>query len=352
MSADGRPKVLGGSASRLFAVTVTIEDRPVASGMLDVGDGNEVYWEEWGSAHGVPALYLHGGPGGTLATSQYREKFDLAATRVVGLEQRGCGRSTPHAADPLVSLEHQTTAHLIRDIECLREHLGIEAWVVNGVSWGSTLALAYAQAHPAKVLGIVLFAVTTTSRWEVDWITEGVSAIFPEAWDRFAGHAEDAGIGYRRGEGRRLVEAYSTLMESRDPAVRDAASHEWALWEDTHVSIGAGGFSRDPRWQDERFRHAFLRLTAHYWTHDGFCDPPIVDRMHRLEHVPAILIHGRRDISSPLQTAWRLHRRWPGSKLLVDEGDGHGGPTMVEQWRDANDHLITAQLERQPPRAP
>jgi proline iminopeptidase len=165
--------------------------------------------------------------------------------------------------------------------------------------------------------------------------------VFPEAWDRFARHAEEAGIGYRRGQGR-LVEAYAQLMEAADPAVREAASQEWALWEDTHVSIGAGGFRRDPRWQDERFRHAFLRLTAHYWSHDGFCEPPILEQTGRLATVPGVMIHGRKDISSPLQTAWELHRRWPDSNLVVDEGDGHGGPSMVQQWRYSNDRFAAS----------
>lgn len=315
---------------------MTPSERPTAHGMLPVGAGTEVYWEEWGHPDGVPALYLHGGPGGGLGTSAYRQRFDLDRMRVVGLEQRGCGRSTPHASDPAVPILEHTTAHLVADVERLREHLGIDAWVVNGVSWGSTLALAYAQAHPQRVLGVVLFAVTTTSRREVDWVTEGVGVVFPEAWDRFAAHAEAAGIGYRRGEGR-LVEAYAHLMESPDPRVRDAASWEWARWEDTHVSIGAGGFTSDPRWQDPRFRHAFIRLTTHTWAHDGFCDPPLLDRMDVLRDIPGVLVHGRRDISSPAVTAWEVHRRWPGSRLVVDEGDGHGGASMLEHWRTAND---------------
>ena len=311
------------------------------SGLLAVGDGQSVYWEEWGNPDGVPALYVHGGPGGTLGASTYRHRFDLSRTRVVGFEQRGCGRSTPHVSDPNVSLAANDTPHLVADMEALREHLGVDAWVVNGVSWGSTLALAYAQAHPDRVRGVVLYAVTTTSRAEVDWVTEGVGAIYPEAWDRFAGHAERAGIGYRRGEGR-LVEAYARLVESPDPGVRDAATREWALWEDTHVSIGAGGFRVDPRWEDDRFRLAFLRLTAHYWSHDGFCDPPLLARMDRLHGIPGTLIQGRRDISSPAVTAWRLHRAWPGSTLVVDEGDGHGGATMVQRWVAANAALVDA----------
>lgn len=307
--------------------------------MLDVGDGQQIWWEEWGAADGVPALYLHGGPGSGLRASSYRHSFDPARTRVVGFEQRGCGRSTPHAADPTTSLTANTTPHLVRDIEALREHLRIDAWIINGVSWGSTLALAYAQTHPQRVIGAVLFAVTTTNRRDVDWVTEGVGAMFPEAWDRFAGHAENAGIGYHRGRDR-LVTAYAQLMQSPDPDVREAASQEWALWEDTHISIGAGGFHRDPRWEDARFRHAFARLTTHYWSHNGFCDPPLLERMGQVHGLPAVLIHGRRDISGPAVIAWEVHRSWPGSELVIDEGDGHGGDSMAQRWRIANDQLL------------
>jgi proline iminopeptidase len=316
-------------------------DTPRENGLLPVGDGQSIYWEEWGAPDGAPALYLHGGPGGTLGASGYRRRFDLDRTRVVGFEQRGCGRSTPHAADSSTSLASNTTAHLIADIEALREHLGITAWILNAVSWGSTLALAYAQAHPERVRGIVLFAVTTTSRREVDWVTEGVGAIYPEAWDHFASFAENAGIGYQRGRGR-LVEAYAQLLSDADPAERDAASREWALWEDTHVSIGAGGLHRDPRWADDAFRLAFARLVTHYWSHDGFCDPPLLERMDRLEGLPGILIHGRRDVSGPVITAWELHRRWPGSELIIDEGDGHGGDSMVQAWSRANVRMLAA----------
>lgn len=161
-------------------VGMTSNDAPTQHGMLDVGDGQNIYWEQWGPSDGVPAVCLHGGPGGTLNASQFRRHFDLSRVRAIGFEQRGCGRSTPHASDPSTSLSTNTTAHLIADIEALREHLGVEAWIVNGVSWGSTLAVAYALAHPTRVLGVVLFAVTTTCREEVDWITEGVGAVFPK----------------------------------------------------------------------------------------------------------------------------------------------------------------------------
>ncbi|MFT3942841.1 MAG: alpha/beta fold hydrolase [Ancrocorticia sp.] len=282
---------------------------------------------------------MHGGPGGTLGKSSYRHRFDLTRTRVVAFEQRGCGRSLPHASSLTTDLSTNTTAHLISDIEQLRRARGIDRWIINGVSWGSTLALAYAQAHPERVIGVVLFAVTTTCRAEIDWITEGVGAIFPEAWDRFASHAENADPSYVRGESR-LVEAYARLINSPDPAVRDAASREWALWEDTHISIGTGTLARNPCWDDDEYRLAFTRLTTHYWSHDGFLNPPILERMDRLQGIPATLIHGRRDVSGPAITAWELHRRWPGSVLHIDEGEGHGGPSMVTLWDEANARLL------------
>lgn len=161
----------------------------------------------------------------------------------------------------------------------MRKARGIDRWVLNGVSWGSTLALAYAQTHPERVLGMVLVAVTTTSRSEVDWITEGVGA------------------------------------------------------------IGAGGVHRDPRWDDPRFTQVFVTLATHYWSHDGFWDPPVLDRMDRLSAIPATLVHGRRDISSPAITPWRLHRCWPGSELIIDESAAHGGTSMAEHWAAASSRL-------------
>ncbi|SDQ27895.1 prolyl aminopeptidase [Actinopolyspora saharensis] len=305
------------------------------SGMLAVDDGHEIYWEEAGNPAGTPAVYLHGGPGGTLGTGDYRKAFDPSRFRIIGLDQRGCGRSTPHVTVPGYDLNRNTTAHLIDDLERLREHLHVDRWLVNGASWGSTLALAYAQTHPERVLGIVAVAVTTTDRSQVDWITETVGAIFPEAWQRLADHAEQADIGYRRDHDR-IVEAYAQLMTHPDPATRDAASHAWAEWEDHHISIGTGGVRRDPRWEDDEYRHVFATLVTHYWAHDAFLAPPILERMDRLVGVPATLIHGRRDVSGPAITPWRLHQAWPGSELLIDEGQGHGGETMTEAWCSAN----------------
>lgn len=306
-----------------------------SSGMLSVSGGHEIFWEEAGNPAGIPALYLHGGPGSGLGKGGYRDRFDPARYRIIGLDQRGCGRSTPNVIAPGYDLGQNTTADLIADIEKLREYLRVDWWLVNGVSWGSTLTLAYAQAHPDRVRGIVLMAVTTTDRFQVDWITETVGAIYPEAWDRFATHAESAGIGYRRGEGR-LVEAYARLMTDPDFAVRDAASRAWCEWEDHHVSIGTGGYQRSPRFDDDEFRHTFATLVTHYWSHDAFLNPAILQRMDRLQDIPATLIHGRRDVSGPAVVAWDLHRAWPASELIVDEGEGHGGVSMVDAWTDAN----------------
>ena len=308
------------------------------SGLLDVADGERIYWEESGAREGIPALYLHGGPGGALGDGTYRTRFDPSRFRIIGFDQRGCGNSTPHVTAPGYDLSRNTTPNLVYDMEQLRKRLGVDRWVLNGVSWGSTLALAYAQAHPERVLGIVLTAVTTTDRFQVDWITESVSAIFPEAWDRLATHAEQAGIGYHRRKGR-LIEAYAQLMTDPEPAVRDAASRAWVEWEDHHISIATGRVDHSARWDDDEYRHVFATLVTHYWAHDAFLVPPILERMDRLKDVPGTLIHGRRDVSGPAIVAWRLHRSWSASELIIYETEGHGGDAMTEAWCDANTRL-------------
>ncbi len=269
--------------------------------------------------------------GAATAARSTRERY-----RIIGFEQRGCGRSTPHVTEPGYDLSSNTTAQLIGDIEQLRVHLQVERWVVNGASWGSTLALAYAQAHPGRVLGVVLMAVTTTARSEVDWITETVGAIYPEAWDRLAGHAEQAAIGYRRHGPIRLIEAYARLMTDPDPGVRDRASIAWRDWEDHHVAIGAGGVHPTPDTDGGEQRRVFATLVTHYWANDGFLSPPVLDRMHLLAGIPATLIHGRLDVSGPALVAWQVHRAWPGSELIIEEGEGHGGRAMAEHWSAAN----------------
>ena len=176
-------------------------------------------------------------------------------------------------------------------------------------------------------------AVTTGDRFEIDWITESVGAIYPEAWDRLATHAESAGIGFRRHEDR-IVEAYARLMTNPDFEVRDAASVAWRDWEDHHVSIGAGGVQ--PTVESPEQRRLFATLVTHYWAHDAFLSPPILKRMKLLQGIPATLIHGRLDVSGPSVVAWKLHQAWPESVLIIIESEGHGGETMVDLWTDAN----------------
>ncbi len=304
---------------------------PFATGMLARPGGVELYWETSGAPAGRPVLYLHGGPGGGLGRGGYRRRFDPGEHLVVGLDQRGCGRSIPSAIDDLAHLDDNSTQTLIDDIEALREHLGVEAWLVHGVSWGTTLALAYALAHPRRVTALVLAAVTTTSREEIEWITEGVGAIFPEAHARLRSSA---------GDGERVVDAYARMLRSGDPATRTAAADAWDEWESTHVSL-------DPSWtpgplhDSARERENFALLVTHYWAHDGFLAGPdrILDRVHELAGIPGVLIHGRRDVSGPAVTAWRLHRAWPGSRLEIVEDEGHGGPVMMRLVTEAADDL-------------
>ena len=294
---------------------------PFASGMLPVGDNNVIYWEASGNPKGKPALHLHGGPGGGMM-SGYRRRFDPAAFMIVGFEQRGCGRSRPLATDS--DLATNTTQTLIEDIEALREHLGVDQWLVTGLSWGTTLALAYAQAHPERVSEIVLLAVTTTSPQEVEWITESVGNIFPAEWDAFAEAANAA-------PGQRMIDAYYTLITHTDPAIRAKAVEDWCRWEDAHVSLDP---NRRPMLSDDatEYKQNFATLVVHYWKHGGFMgERPILAHMDRIADIPGVLIHGKLDVSSPLRTAWELHQNWPKSDLIVVNDEGHGGPKMIDE---------------------
>ncbi|WP_127903996.1 prolyl aminopeptidase [Solirhodobacter olei] len=307
---------------------------PFASGHLAMGDGAEVYWEASGNPEGRPALYLHGGPGSGLGSRSYRSWFDPERYLLIGLDQRGCGRSRPLAGEVPESLGGNRTEVLIADIERLRAHLGIDAWLVAGVSWGATLALAYALEHPGRVEALALAAVATTSRAEVDWLVEGMGRIFPEAWEAF-----EAASGRREGE--RVVKAYARRLSAGTRAERLAAAQAWNAWEEVHVSLAAGGPGRR---MDEAAALSFATLVTHYFAADGFLGPgsEILPRIGAIGHVPAVLIHGRRDISLPVGTAWALHRRWPASRLVIVEDEGHGGPKMMAQLRAATDRFAAA----------
>jgi proline iminopeptidase len=302
---------------------VTGEQSKTKTGWVNVPNAS-IYWEATGEPDGIPVLYLHGGPGGSLGRGGYRKRHDHSRFRIIGVDQRGCGKSTPIVQDDLDHLWENTTQALIEDIEAVREHLGIEKWIVTGVSWGSTLALAYALEHPDRVLGIALVAVTTSSREEIHWITEDVGRIFPEAWDDFEEAANTE-------PGERLVEAYARRLAGQDREDARRAALAWDRWESTHISMDPD-WRPGPLFEDERERMTFALLVTHYWANDGFLvdGQEIIPRIHELNGIPGYLIHGRRDISGPVVTAWQLHRRWESSQLVVIEAEGHGGPASME----------------------
>ena len=291
---------------------------PYAKGLLDVGDGHEVYWETCGNTEGKPALFLHGGPGSGCSVGQ-RRFFDPSLYRAVLFDQRGSGRSRPLASDDNADLSANTTTHLVADIEMLRVMLGVDRWTILGLSWGTTLGLAYAQAHPHRVNALVLGFVTTTSRREVQWITEDVGRIFPRELERFEGaiphHLRHLS----------LVDAYATMLAQGDPALRDRAASEWCAWEDAHISL-TPGHAPNLRYQDPEFRLRFARLVTHYWRHAAFLEEDqLIRNAPKLNGIPGVLIHGRYDVSGPLITAWQLSRRWTTSRLHILDDAGHGG---------------------------
>jgi proline iminopeptidase len=296
---------------------------PYDHGMLDVGDGNRVYWETCGNPDGKPAVVIHGGPGAGCTESQ-RRSFDPARFRAVLFDQRGCGRSLPHASDPTTDMSVNTTDHLIADMERLREHLGIERWLLYGGSWGSTLALAYAERYPERVSEIVLVAVTTTRRSEIDWLYRGVGRFFPEAWERFRAAVPEA-----EGDGDTLA-AYARRMDDPDPDVRARAAHEWLAWEDAVISMEANG--RPGAYSDRPpdAALAFVRICAHYFSNGAFLEEGAILRdAGRLAGIPGVLIHGRLDLGGPVLTAWELARAWPGSDLHVIGDSGHTGSAVM-----------------------
>ncbi|MCW2804736.1 MAG: pip [Propionibacteriaceae bacterium] len=296
---------------------------PYAAGLLDVGDGHRIYWEESGNPEGLPAVFLHGGPGGG-STPGARRNFDPDVYRVLLYDQRGCGRSRPLAEEPDVDLSTNTTAHLVGDLELLRQARGIEQWTMLGVSWGTTLGLAYAEAYPQRVRRLVLAAVTTTSRREVQWITEDVGRVFPREWERFR-----AGVPGHLAA-LPLVTAYARLLTDPDPRVCATAAKRWCEWEDAHVSL-TPGHSPSLRYQEPDFRLRFARLVTHYWSNAAFlAEDQLVGGAAILDGIPGALIHGRFDVSSPLETAWQLSKVWTTSTFQVVDDAGHGGGGFAE----------------------
>jgi proline iminopeptidase len=300
-------------------VTTAVE--PYATGMLDVGDGHSLYWEICGNPAGKPVVMLHGGPGAG-CTQGMRRAFDPDRFRVVLFDQRNSGRSTPYAGNPEVDLSANTTPHLVADLERLREHLGIDRWLVWGGSWGTTLAFAYAEAFPERVTEMLLVAITTGSRREVQWMTRDMGRVFPREWERFRDGVPEAD---RAGS---LPAAYSRLLHDPDPAVRARAAQDWCDWEDTHVSL-APDHHPSLSIADPAFQLCFARVVTHYWANDHFLpDGRLLADAGRLAGIPGVMVHGRYDVSGPLDTAWRMHRAWPGSELVVVGDAGHSSSSL------------------------
>ena len=301
---------------------------PFATGHLAVSDLHTIFFEQVGDPQAAKAIFLHGGPGGGL-DPEYRRYFDPARWHLTLFDQRGSGRSTPHA-----ELRANTTWELVADIERLREHLGIERWLVFGGSWGSTLALAYAEAHPERVTGLILRGIFLLRRKELLWFyQEGASWLFPDAWEHFLAPIPEV----ERGD---LMSAYHRRLTSDDAAVRAAAARAWSIWEGTTSRLHV-----DPdyiaRFGEDRFAEAFARIEAHYFVHGGFfrTDNQLLDDVPRIAHLPGVIVQGRYDVVCPMASAWELHRRWPAATLIVVPDAGHSvkEPGIVSALVEATD---------------
>ena len=287
------------------------EIEPYDHGLLDVGDGHRVYWELCGNPRGKPVVFLHGGPGGGCSPVQ-RRLFDPQKYRILLFDQRGCGRSLPYA-----ELEANTTWHLVADIERLRGMIGVESWMVFGGSWGSTLALAYAQTHPERVSELVLRGIFTLRRAELLWYyQEGASWMFPDKWERFLAPIPPE----ERGD---LMAAYRRRLTDPDPAVRRQAARAWSLWEGETITLLPNQGYTD-LFGDERYALAFARIENHYFVHEGFFEEDqLIRDAHRLKDIPGVIIQGRYDIATPPKTAWDLHKAWPEARFILVPDAGH-----------------------------
>jgi len=292
--------------------TLYPEIAPYDTGSLQVDDRHTLYYEQCGNPKGKPVVLLHGGPGGG-CNAKMRRFHDPSRYRIVLFDQRGSGRSTPHA-----DLVDNTTWHLVADIEALREHLGIERWQVFGGSWGSTLALAYAQVHCLRVTELVLRGIFMLRHWELQWFyQEGASRLFPEAWEHYIAAIPE-------GERDDLIGAFHRRLTSDDEATRIAAARAWSVWE------GATSFLHVDQdfvsgHEDAQFALAFARIENHYFTNKGFLevDDQLLRDAYRIAAIPGVIVHGRYDVVCPVQNAWDLHKVWPKAELVITPASGH-----------------------------
>lgn len=291
--------------------TLYPEIEPFESGMLDVGDGHRIYWERCGTRGAKPAVFLHGGPGGAISP-KHRRLFDPDLYDVTLFDQRGCGKSTPNA-----SLDANTTWHLVADIERLRELAGVDKWLVFGGSWGSTLALAYAETHPHRVSELVVRGIYTLTRAELAWYYQfGVSEMFPDKWERFLAPIPEA----ERGD---LMAAYRKRLVGSDRKAQVEAALAWSQWEGETITLLPEPETSD-KFGEEDFAIAFARIENHYFVHGGWFDEgQLLRDAYRLKGIPGLIVHGRYDMPCPARYAWELHKAWPDAEFYLVEGAGH-----------------------------
>ncbi len=284
---------------------------PFETSMLDVGDGHTIYWERVGTKGAKPAVFLHGGPGGTISP-RHRRLFDPGLYDVILFDQRGCGKSLPNA-----SLEANTTWHLVADIERLREMCGFGEWLVFGGSWGSTLALAYAETHPERVSELVVRGIYTLTRAELEWYYQfGVSEMFPDKWERFLAPIPQA----ERGD---LMAAYRKRLVGSDRKAQVEAARAWSIWEGETITLLPEPETSDPFAEDD-YALAFARIENHYFVHAGWLEEgQLLRDADRLKDIPGTIVHGRYDMPCPMKYAWALHKAWPKADFYLIEGAGH-----------------------------
>ena len=284
---------------------------PYDHGFLDTGDGHRVYWELCGNPSGKPAVFLHGGPGGG-CSPEHRRLFDPARYCIMLFDQRGCGRSTPHA-----SLDNNTTWNLVADMEKLRQLIGVEQWLVFGGSWGSSLALAYAQTHPARVSALIVRGIFTLRRAELLWYyQEGASWLFPDLWEEYLAPIPLA-------ERSDMMAAYRRRLTGDDEAVKLAAARAWSLWEARTITLLPSRELEDHH-GDDSYALAFARIENHYFVNEGFLEEgQLLRDAHRLADIPGVIVQGRYDVATPARTAWDLSKAWPNASLQIIPDAGH-----------------------------
>ncbi|MFJ6323719.1 MULTISPECIES: prolyl aminopeptidase [unclassified Rhizobium] len=292
------------------------DNAPFADGLLEVGDGQRIFWMQSGNPAGAPVLILHGGPGSG-SSAGARRYFDPQHYRIIQFDQRGCGNSLPHASEPDADLSANTTWHSIADIERLRHWLGVERWVVFGNSWGCTLALVYAETHPDRVSSLLLLGITMTRRTEIDWLYHGLGRFFPAEWARFR-----AAVPSEDRDGH-LVDAYYRLLCNPDPDIHVKAARDWHDWESASILIDPRA-TLSARWSDPRFVTARARIITHYFHHLAWLEESQVLRnVDRIADIPCMMIQGRLDLEAPLLTAWELSQALPDAELIIVPNAAH-----------------------------